>query len=77
VTINGTNFQTGITPAGVTFTGAGGITVTSVNSVTPTSVTVTINIANGGVTGPYNVVVTNPDGGVSTSSGSNNVFTVT
>jgi hypothetical protein len=77
VIINGTNFQTGITAAGVTFTGAGGITVQSVNSVTPTSVTVTINIGNGSVTGPYNVVVTNPDGGVSTSSGSNNVFTVT
>jgi hypothetical protein len=78
VVVTGTSFATGARVAFNAITGsAGSITVlpATVNSVT--QITVKINIANGNpAKGTYGLVVTNLDGGVSTSTGGSNVFTV-
>ena len=79
VVIAGTNFAAGAQVTFIAGTGAAGsVTVNlpiTVNSAT--QITVNITIANGNpAKGTYNVFVTNADGGVSTSTGTNNVFTV-
>jgi hypothetical protein len=78
VVIAGTGFATGAQVAFNAGTGsAGSFTITLVTVNSATQITVNVKIANGAAArGTYNVVVTNLDGGVSTSSGTNNVFTV-
>jgi hypothetical protein len=69
VTIAGTNFVSGATPA---FVGTG-ITVNSTTYVSATRLTANITIATSATTGSRNVTVTNPDGDVATGT---NAFTV-
>lgn len=65
VRITGTDFQPGATAA---FNAATGITTVGQPTVTPTQIDVTVSIAPNAMVNSRDVVVTNPDGGVSATS---------
>jgi hypothetical protein len=71
IQIFGSGFQNGAT---LSFSGSAITVVGAPTFVNSGEIDATINIANGGVTGAYDVTVANPDGGVNTLVGG---FTVT
>jgi hypothetical protein len=62
VTVNGSAFQA--TPT-LAITPATGVTITNVVRVSATKLTATLTVAANAATGPRDITVTNPDGGVS------------
>ena len=75
ITITGTNFLTSPAPPTVRLTlgGASSISPTFVTTVTATTITCMFNLG-GAAVGNWNVVVTNPDGGMATLTGGFRVF---
>ena len=67
VRLTGTDFQPGAT---VAFAPATGITTVGQPTVTPTQIDVTVSIASNATANTRDVVVTNPDGGVSATTSS-------